>query len=222
VREGFMGLTSHLEKSEILFHDGTFRERDILGKVSDDVPPLLCKNCTRVWVMGRDSLGLLDRVTSALFPQTWAAFEVAKTMSRIAEQGNTGVACPFCKAEEGFAFDSPRVVRILKRKREEWFSCDPVRWDETTRYSFGFRSGFTARALREFAEFVARNWHVASWHFAEGHFEPWLRAIGRKDLATIMQSSKILRGNGREGFDHWLGRLKEYRAVWNLTKASNP
>ena len=208
-----MGLTSSLEDCEILFHDGTFRERDLLGQVSDDVPPLLCKECGRVWVMGRDSLGLFDRVTSWLFPRSWAMYQFAKVFSKIGVEREIGVTCPFCKAEKGFTYDSPRVAGFLRHKRKAWFSANPVRWDEEARYSFSFRSGYVAHTLGEFLAFVGGNWDVASWHFAEGHMEDWLRAIGRKDLAAMMGSSKRSKGNGRESYDHWLSRLKKYGAV---------
>lgn len=67
----------------------------------------------------------------------------------------------------------------------------PLKTEQKEAPAFRFRSGRYAHSLDEFVALCGDVSEDAAWHLADGHFEPWLRELGRDDLASEAEKARL-------------------------------
>ena len=72
---------------------------------------------------------------------------------------------------------------------------------------FHFRGGDTANNIDELAQKAEQHWDDGTYHLTQGHFEPWLRAQNRHDLATIAEGIRTRGGDASAGLEELLRAL---------------
>ncbi len=72
---------------------------------------------------------------------------------------------------------------------------------------FHFRGGDTANSVAELAEKAEAHWDDGTYHLTQGHFETWLRAQNRHDLATIAEGIRARGGDTSAGLEELLRAL---------------
>lgn len=75
--------------------------------------------------------------------------------------------------------------------------------------TFRFRSGAVAARVRDWVNLCDAHWDDAKWHLSQGHLEPWLRSIGRSDVAEAATKARTTVTDPEAGLRWFLKKFGE-------------